>query len=175
MYGNFYNGPIPEGMVVHHKDENKAHNKIENFELKTNEEHSREHTKARMDADPELKKRFQEAGWGAAKAWHASEEGLAWHSEHGKKSWEGRTRETLVCTYCGAEYEGIASLKKKGFCSPSCQNMARIKSGVDDEERTCSICSATFKANRYAKKITCSKDCWREGIRRSWAAKRLQP
>lgn len=38
-----HNGPIPEGYEVHHRDENKRHNKIENLELLTSLEHKRIH------------------------------------------------------------------------------------------------------------------------------------
>jgi len=36
-------GPIPPGMLVHHKDENKRNNKPWNLELKTRGDHNREH------------------------------------------------------------------------------------------------------------------------------------
>lgn len=35
---------IKKGEVIHHKDGNKRHNVYENLELKTNEEHKREHS-----------------------------------------------------------------------------------------------------------------------------------
>ena len=38
-----FNGPIPEGMVVHHKDENKLNNSIENLELMSFSDHTRMH------------------------------------------------------------------------------------------------------------------------------------
>jgi hypothetical protein len=41
------NGPIPEGFVVHHKDENKINNAIENLELKEWGEHSAHHNTGR--------------------------------------------------------------------------------------------------------------------------------
>lgn len=34
-----FNGPVPEGYVVHHKDHNRAHNALDNFELITKAEH----------------------------------------------------------------------------------------------------------------------------------------
>ena len=38
-----YNGEIPKGMVVHHKDENKMNWNISNLELLTRAEHIRKH------------------------------------------------------------------------------------------------------------------------------------
>ncbi len=41
------NGPIPDGFVVHHKDENKLNNSISNLELMEWGEHSSKHNKER--------------------------------------------------------------------------------------------------------------------------------
>ena len=40
-------GPIPDGMDVHHRDENKLNNVLENFELIPKSEHQRMHQRAR--------------------------------------------------------------------------------------------------------------------------------
>lgn len=40
-------GSIPKGMDVHHKDENKLHNVLDNFELRPSGEHQRMHRRAR--------------------------------------------------------------------------------------------------------------------------------
>lgn len=37
----FHNGPIPEGWDIHHKDENKMHNELTNFECLPKAEHTR--------------------------------------------------------------------------------------------------------------------------------------
>lgn len=37
----FYNGKIPHGFDIHHKDHNRTNNKIENLELLKKDEHSR--------------------------------------------------------------------------------------------------------------------------------------
>jgi hypothetical protein len=39
-------GPIPEGMDVHHRDENKLNNVLDNFELKPRGDHQRMHRRA---------------------------------------------------------------------------------------------------------------------------------
>lgn len=38
-----YNGPIPSGYVIHHKNSDKTDNKIENLEMLSNSEHTRRH------------------------------------------------------------------------------------------------------------------------------------
>lgn len=37
------NGPIPEGMEIHHRDHNPSNNSIENFECLTTKEHRKQH------------------------------------------------------------------------------------------------------------------------------------
>lgn len=44
----FYNGPIPEGHQVHHKDGDRGNNAIENLMLVERSDHSRRHMKAKM-------------------------------------------------------------------------------------------------------------------------------
>ncbi|PNX47310.1 MAG: hypothetical protein BV456_11155, partial [Thermoplasmata archaeon M8B2D] len=43
MVWEYFNGPIEEGIVLHHKDLNKKNNRLENFELLRNDEHSQIH------------------------------------------------------------------------------------------------------------------------------------
>lgn len=41
------NGPIPDGHVIHHKDNNPHNNELENLELMSHGEHSSHHNKGR--------------------------------------------------------------------------------------------------------------------------------
>ena len=45
MVWEYYNGEIPEGYVIHHKDENKLNNSIDNLQLLTRKEHKILHMK----------------------------------------------------------------------------------------------------------------------------------
>lgn len=45
MVWEYYNGKIPEGYVIHHKDENKLNNSIDNLQLLTRKEHKILHMK----------------------------------------------------------------------------------------------------------------------------------
>ena len=82
----FYNGKIPKGYDIHHKDGNTDNNTIENLECITEEEHNRKHAEERKLRGVSEKQRqhlahIQEL----AKQWHASPEGLEWHRQHGIK------------------------------------------------------------------------------------------
>lgn len=49
MIWEYYNGPVPEGMIIHHRDFVKLNNRIENFQLVTNAEHNSIHYPFRRD------------------------------------------------------------------------------------------------------------------------------
>ena len=165
----YHYGDIPKGTVVHHKDHDKANNDVENLELLHCGEHGSYHYCKRVEAgDPTIGK-FVPAAVEAAKAWHRSEEGLAWHREHGKRVFGNRKKEPAVCVHCGKDYQADVQAKRRGFCSMACQSAARRASGVDDVERTCIICGATFVTNKYSKTKTCSKACSSESLRRTRA------
>jgi hypothetical protein len=135
-----YRGPIPADHHVHHIDHDRGNNAIDNLELLERSVHIRNHA-------PD------------AAEWHRSDEGRAWHVEHGRDSWKNAVEETFECTQCGKSYTGHARARKRGFCSPYCQTKARILSGVDDEDRICIECGAWYRANRYSPVKTCSRSC----------------
>jgi len=163
----FHFGEIPKGLEVHHKDHDKGNNDPANLELVDSRKHASYHGRKRATDDPAAAARHMERIRPAAAKWHRSKEGLAWHSEHGKRTWEGRSVEKYKCIHCGAKYEALSGVRKKGYCSPACQSAARRASGVDDETRKCVVCGNGFTVNRYAKTKTCSKDCWRKALSES--------
>ena len=58
------NGPVPPGMVVHHKDWVKTHNEISNFALVTHEEHNLIHNRPEKltDREAEIVEKLKEQG-----------------------------------------------------------------------------------------------------------------
>lgn len=152
-------GPVPSGHDIHHKDGNKDNNSIENLVCVPRHAHHADHMSARSDQCRDI---MFEHVLPAAKKWHKSDEGRDWHKEHYKKSlapkWDNAV--TLVCEYCGKEYETkkLTSYKSR-FCSNNCRTQWRRVSGVDNEERTCVVCGAVFTTNKYSKAKTCSKAC----------------
>ena len=117
----FHNGVIPEKHHVHHRDGDHLNNDIHNLECVSRRQHDKLHhvqrsTYARSDKQREHLASIR----GQTKAWHASPEGLAWHSEHSKRSWESRANRALVCAECSAPFESTFSDAR--FCSRSCGN-----------------------------------------------------
>src|SRR5262245_47448477 len=82
-------GPIPSGYQIHHANGDWQDNTPQNLVLVARSEHARQHLAERM-ATPEGLARAQEGllkAQKAAKAWHASAEGAAWHAHHSREQW----------------------------------------------------------------------------------------
>lgn len=141
------NGPVPDGFELHHRDKNKVNNALENLQLVP-----RGHAGV---LHPENIAAAREA----ARIWHGSAEGLAWHSEHGAATWIGREGITKTCDHCGGEFSDINHRESNRFCSNKCKSAWRRAAGLDDEERICTICGARFHINRYESARTCSRQC----------------
>lgn len=62
------------------------------------------------------------------------------------------------CLFCGKEYEAFFNGTNK-FCSISCKDKYRRRSGVDNTEDICIICGSTFTHNKKNKIATCSQKC----------------
>ena len=156
----YYNGPVPKGYHVHHKDFDKNNNEIENLELLTASEHSSLHGQSwdeeRLKKSAKILKEFAIP---KATEWHKSEEGREWHKKHYEQMQDKLHRKTtFVCLNCGKEFEAEPNGQNR-YCSNNCKSMYRRKSGVDDEVRTCVICGKAFKINKYAKGQTCGRKC----------------
>jgi len=103
-----------------------------------------------------LPKEVWEKGIETAKEWHKSEEGRKWHSRHSKEIWKDMEAKTKNCDQRGDEFEYYTQAR---FCSQACKQKHRRESGVDDEERECTICGDKFTINKYTDTKTCSRSC----------------
>lgn len=150
----YFNGEVPEGYNIHHKDHDKRNNAIDNLECMTKSEHLRHHGKTRPVTE-EMLNHLAEARE-MTKVWHASKEGREWHRQHAIESAKNRKPIKLVCTYCGKEYEAMMKNKENNFCSNNCKSAYRRKMGYDNIEKVCEHCGGTYIANKYQKTKYCN-------------------
>ena len=159
----FYNGEIPKGYHVHHKDGDKANNSIDNLECIDGYEHLSQHTLERMhNGEIDVKANLDKARIYAS-IWHGSEEGRKWHSEHSKEVWKNMPVTTKICDCCGKEFEiNINSASHTRFCSNKCKSKWRRDNGLDNVTKICPICGKEFTISKYSKTKTCGKECGRK-------------
>jgi hypothetical protein len=154
-----HNGPIPDGYEVHHKDNDWTNNVIDNLECLPMLVHQRQHMTERL-ADPEYKRsvlEYLKAAQEKAKEWHASPEGLAWHSAHGKATWVNRIAVPATCTVCNRTYETFRPEHSR-FCSRSCEQSEGYQRNKT-AKGACALCGSEFFYNKYRKQECCSKNC----------------
>lgn len=147
-------GLIPDGWHVHHIDHDPLNNALENLECKPGAQHLAEHGHDRV-VDLEHMARIRPL----TVEWHGSEAGLEWHRQHGVESWIGREMRTECCQQCGKTYETRSAHGRERFCSNNCKSAWRRASGVDDVDRICEGCGATFRVSRYLPTKNCSRKC----------------
>lgn len=156
----YYNGVIPGGYHVHHIDESKDNNEIENLQLLTASEHEALHwTTMSEERLEKARENVIKNAMPKAKAWHKSEQGREWHKIHGVEAYASRSYNEYVCTYCGNTFrtKNCYNSASNTFCSNKCKSAYRRKSGVDDIERICERCGEIFTANKYTTAKYCPK------------------
>lgn len=137
-----FNGKIPKGFDIHHKDGNKLNNSLSNLECIPHSMHLSLHMKSN-------KKLYD---------WHKTEEGRKALGKHSKEIWKNRKIHTLSCLQCGKSFEA-KQIDRAKYCDNKCEQAARRARGVDLIERLCIICSKPFKINKYHKTKTCGYAC----------------
>ena len=161
----YHNGDPPKGYHVHHIDENRSNNQIENLGLLPAGLHLSFHN------SPEKRREYQQTHIKSiqelAAEWHGSETGKAFHSKLAKETWEKAKPVEYVCTQCGKTFESKCRYGKgqNTFCSNKCKAAFRRQSGADNVDRVCAYCGKTFQVNRYSPVQCCSKEC---AVKRRW-------
>lgn len=154
----YYNGSVPEGCEVHHKDLNKNNNEIENLQLMTSKEHHKLHASLWTEERREwARENLIENAVPASKEWHKSEAGKEWHSKHAKEVFENLSEKEYVCTYCGKHYttKNRYGKDQNTFCCNACKSAYRRKMGFDDVGKTCLECGCEYVENKYRKTTLC--------------------
>lgn len=155
-----YNGEIPKGYCIHHKDGNKGNNDISNLECVRRSEHSHYHGVNAPEELAEFRKRnLEENARPAANIWHGSEEGRKWHKQHYEQMKDKLYEEVeCVCVVCGKTFTAHQKTGSK-CCSKACRAKERRMSGIDNETRICENCGKEFVTSRFSKARFCSKQC----------------
>lgn len=153
---------IPTGFQVHHKDTNKDNNEPDNLELLTAADHGREHGELLTDEQRQWRKdNIVRSAVPAARAWHKTEAGHAWHVEHGRTAMENRQPRQYECDNCGKVFETkrLYGADEHAYCCNACKSAFRRKAGVDDVKRICAVCGKEFTVSKYRSAETCSQSC----------------
>lgn len=171
-----YNGNLPDGYQIHHKDMDKRHNEIDNLQILTAQEHMKLHGRSMSNERKEAsRKNLIERAVPKASEWHRSKEGREWHVQHGKDSWKDKEQIEYNCTQCGGKFYSRKRYGKRSnhFCSNKCKAAFRRASGVDNEKRKCEICGTEFTCNKYSTRKRC-EDCRHKKHQRSGKRAGLQ-
>lgn len=154
----FYNGPIPKGYHVHHKDSNPYNNDISNLELILGRKHLTDHTNERIAEDPEPFRRNMHKAMEAAKEWHRTDEGREWHRQHALTQ-EPRERVEYTCDFCGKKFLQQKANVGHHFCSGKCAAAFRRRSGADNVAYICEQCGKEFWRDKFKPHRFCSTAC----------------
>lgn len=158
----YYNGTIPDGHVIHHKDGNKVNNDISNLECLPQNEHTRLHGKNKSSDEVKRDIANLEKARKEAIKWHKSEVGRECSRRNAKRLIErGVLNPTTLytCDNCGKQFLQAKRRGKYKFCSGACEQYFRRHNGLNDEHRICVVCGKDFITDKYGKTKTCSRSC----------------
>lgn len=155
----FYNGEIPKGYQIHHKDKDIDNNDISNLEMINRSEHLSKHSKE-MWKDPifrEKNLKTLDKIRDLTKEWHKSPEGKKWHSLNSKKMIENGkngflVHEQRICEFCGNDY--ISNVIGQKYCCAKCER----KANNYKKTKICKNCGKEFHTTSE-KSDSCSREC----------------
>lgn len=153
-----FNGEVPHGYHIHHKDHNTNNNNIENLALMTEEKHLSYH--ANLQNKEETKKLLLRYAQPKAIEWHKSKEGRQWHKEQYNNTKDKLHQRLIIkCLTCGKVIEVGKGGAGNKFCSNKCRSQYRRNIGIDNKEFICRYCGNSFVTNKYSPAKYCSKEC----------------
>jgi hypothetical protein len=150
---------IPKGYHIHHINEDRSDNRIENLELILGSRHLSHHMNdpLRKQKSREMAEKYRPL----TKLWHASEEGRAWHRLHAIKNNFGNPEPTKYnCQQCEKEYwSKLIAKNRTRFCSNKCKSKWRRENKLDYITKICPVCLNEYNTSKYARAKTCSRIC----------------
>ena len=152
----YYFGLISEGYEIHHKNENKDDNNIENLQSLSKGDHSKIHNKLKLENRKKIKVVCNECG----KEFEAYDCGKnRFCSDYCQSKYRHKKDKiTKKCAVCGKEFVTAAYTNVK-YCSPQCVGKARRKRKTIQ----CSYCGKNFTVHQNSTQIYCSKECQHNG------------
>lgn len=138
----FYKGPIPEGYVVHHKDEDKGNNEISNLQCISASLHAKLHS-AFKTKNPKAQ---------YTKPKYTKLVGAVYDKEN-------------TCAICEQKFKICKYTKTQKYCSRTCANKA--KHDKYKIEHTCAVCRSVFLGRNWVVRKTCSAECRKKLISRT--------
>ena len=155
----YFNGEIPDGFDIHHRDFNHDNNDIANLELVTKDAHKKIHAAVKPTRRPEKKSTFTCAVCG--REYEAANRGNNnYCSTKCKKSAErARVAEIRTCKTCGKKF---ATSDEAKFCSRKCIGEFLKR----QEFKTCPVCGKIFSDAVSKHRKHCSPECAAEALRK---------
>lgn len=163
-------GDIPNGFHIHHKDDDRSNNNLENLDLLSIPDHHRLHmasdARKRISAENAVTHAVP-----AAAQWRRDNPEKA--SAMGRAAIAGMHRKAnsvwadYTCDNCEKEFRARPHYNKNRrgkygpFCCYNCAMAHRRKRKADHIEETCPVCGNQFSKNRYSATQTCSRSCGR--------------
>lgn len=154
----YFNGEIPDGYEIHHRDFDKDNNDIANLELVTKDEHQRIHAERKIAHKKSVftcavcGKEFQAVNRGNNTYCSAECKHKANH-EHDKVE--------RICLVCGQIFSADKHKDTK-CCSRKCAGKLLEK----QETRICPTCGKEFSTCASGSRKYCSMECFAESMRK---------
>ncbi|MBR1645718.1 MAG: HNH endonuclease [Selenomonadaceae bacterium] len=155
----YFNGEIPEGYEIHHRDFNHDNNDISNLQLLPKTEHRQLHQPVNEENEAKKNAKYHCAVCG--KEFKSRRGKLVYCSAECRRSAEKtRATKTKICEMCGKEFSTTSDAR---FCSRKCVGESLKK----QETKICPICGKTFSDIVSNHRKYCSVECANESYRKN--------
>ena len=144
----YHNGEIPSGYHIHHVDNNKANNAIDNLQCLTKEEHRAIHNNQLPLNNLVCEVCGKEFVSYSVNARFCSKKCM-------RKSNYKKNFKEHICAYCGKTFRSEKTSRK--FCSKSCS--AKSQSEGYRIKKICPVCGKEFETYKNYETKTCSYSC----------------